>query len=159
MSWTSYLPLRRPQPNLFEATMSSASNASADVNRGLLEYTHWIYGLYSLAVLMALGSTHSIALRFAFGLPSIVAVVMNYARRSEVHGTWLESHFRWQIHTFWYAWLWIIVTTIVAFPLAIVLVGIAIEIVGLAIIGIWVIYRIVRGWLALRAGQPMPIPA
>jgi uncharacterized membrane protein len=139
--------------------MSSASSAPADVSRGLLEYTHWIYGLHSLAVLIALAGTHAIALRFAFGLPSIVAVVMNYARRSEVRGTWLESHFRWQIRTFWYAWLWIIVTSMVALPLALVLIGIGIEIAGLSAIGIWVIYRIARGWLTLREGRPMPMPA
>jgi uncharacterized membrane protein len=140
--------------------MSSAESTPLDVGRGLVDYTHWIYGLHSLAVLLALGrSAHAIALKFAFSLPSIVAVIMNYARRSEVRGTWLESHFRWQIHTFWYAWLWIIVTSVVAFPLVIVLVGIAIEIIGLVAIGIWVIYRIARGWLALRDGRALPIPA
>lgn len=140
--------------------MSSAESPTLDAGRGLVDYTHWIYALHSLAVLLALGSSlHAIALRFAFSLPSIVAVVMNYARRSEVRGTWLESHFRWQIHTFWYAWLWIIVTSLVALPLVIVLVGIGVEIIGLAAIGIWVIYRIARGWLALRDGRALPIPA
>lgn len=139
--------------------MSSAESPPLDVGRGLVDYTHWIYGLHSLAVLLALGSSvHAVALRFAFSLPSIVAVVMNYARRSEARGTWLESHFRWQIHTFWYAWLWIIVTSIVALPLVIVVIGIAIELLGLVAIGIWVIYRIARGWLALRDGRALPIP-
>lgn len=135
--------------------MNSESSATGDVRRGLLEYTHWIYGLYALSVIMALAGAHSVALRFAFGLPSIVAVVMNYARRSEVRNSWLESHFRWQIHTFWYSWLWIIITSIVAIPLLIVVVGLVIEIVGLAIIGVWVGYRVVRGWLALREGRAM----
>ena len=140
--------------------MSSAESTPLDVGRGLVDYTHWIYGLHSLAVLLALGhGAHAIATRFAFSLPSIVAVVMNYARRSEVRGTWLESHFRWQIHTFWYAWLWIIVTSIIALPMVIVLIGIALEIIGLVAIGIWVIYRIARGWLALRDGRALPMPA
>ena len=140
--------------------MSSAESTPLQVGRGLVDYTHLIYGLHSLAVLLALGSSlHAVALRFAFSLPSIVAVVMNYARRSEARGTWLESHFRWQIHTFWYAWLWIIVTSIVALPLVVVVIGIGVEIVGLLAIGIWVIYRIVRGWLALRDGRALPIPA
>ena|SRR5579871_6673356 len=138
----------------------SSGESTLDVGRGLVDYTHWIYGLHSLAVLLALGhGAHAIAMRFAFSLPSIVAVIMNYARRSEVRGTWLESHFRWQIHTFWYAWLWIIVTSIVALPMFIVLIGIALEIIGLVAIGIWVIYRIARGWLALRDGKALPIPA
>jgi uncharacterized membrane protein len=137
--------------------MSSVPSTPAAVSRGLVEYTHWIYGLHSLSVLIALGGRHAVALRFAFGLPSIVAVVMNYARRAEVHGTWLESHFRWQIRTFWYAWVWIIVVSLVGFTLAIVLIGIPIWIVGVAAIGIWVIYRIARGWLTLRDGRPMPL--
>ena len=71
--------------------------------------------------------------------------------------TWLQSHFRWQIHTFWYSWLWIVVTSVVAVPLLVVLVGVVIEVLGLAIIGIWVIYRIARGWVALKHGRSMPV--
>jgi uncharacterized membrane protein len=139
--------------------MNSPAGASGGVTRGLVEYTHVIYGLYALSVLMALAGFHAVALRFAFGLPSIIAVVMNYARRAEVRGTWLESHFRWQIHTFWYCWLWIIVASIVSMPLLIVIVGFITEVLALAIIGIWVIYRVVRGWLALRDGRTLPTPA
>ena len=137
--------------------MTSESSASIGANRGLVEYTHWICGLHALSIIMALAGAHTVALRFAFGLPSIVAVIMNYARRSEARGSWLETHFRWQIHTFWYSWLWIIVTSIVAIPLLIVVIGVAIEIVGLALVGMWVVYRIVRGWLALREGRSVPV--
>jgi len=103
-----------------EATPGTATNPpdATDLKlRGLVEYTHWMYGLHSLSVITALFTAHAVALRFAFGLPSIIAVVMNYARRSETHGTWLESHFLWQIRTFWYAWLWILVSLIIAIPL------------------------------------------
>jgi uncharacterized membrane protein len=127
--------------------------------RGLVEYTHWIYALHSLSVLSALLTTHAVALRFAFGLPSIIAVIMNYARRSETHGTWLESHFRWQIRTFWFAWLWLLVTSIIAMPLLLIGVGFILGLVGLGLVGLWVIYRIVRGWLSLRDGRAMPLMA
>src|SRR5579863_6599592 len=73
--------------------MEPQSAAVAD-NRGLIQYTNWIYGLHALSVLIGLSTAHNVAMRFAFGLPSIVAVIMNYARRSETRGTWLESHFR-----------------------------------------------------------------
>ncbi len=136
-----------------------AGNAVAGTSRNLVEYTHWIYGLHTLSVVIGLATSHSIAGRFAFGLPSIIAVIMNYARRSDVRGTWLESHFRWQIRTFWFSWLWIFVTSILAALLLILLVGFVIAIVGFALIGIWVIYRVARGWLALRDGRPMPLPA
>lgn len=138
--------------------MDSEPVAAAGPNRGLIEYTHWIYGLHALSVLIGLLSARSVATRFAFGLPSIIAVIMNYARRSDTHGTWLESHFRWQIRTFWYSWLWILVVSIIAALLLILLIGFVIAIVGYALIGAWIIYRVARGWLALREGRPMPLP-
>lgn len=139
--------------------MNSPAGSAGGVSRGLVEYTHVIYALFALSVLAALAGLHAVALRFAFGLPSIIAVIMCYARRSEARGTWLESHFRWQIHTFWYCWLWIIVASIVSMPLVIVVIGIVTEVIALAIIGIWVIYRVIRGWLALREGRGLPLPA
>lgn len=138
--------------------MDSQPGSSAP-SRGLIEYTHWIYGLHALSVLSALLSARAIAVRFAFGLPSIIAVVMNYARRSETHGSWLESHFRWQIRTFWYAWLWIFVTSIISMPLLLLIgIGYVVGLLGLGLVGIWVIYRVLRGWLALREGRAMPLP-
>lgn len=125
---------------------------------GLVTYTHWIYALHSLSVLSGLLTSGSIAGRFVFGLPSIVAVVMNYARRGETHGTFLESHFHWQIRTFWYALLAIMITLLISMPLILVLgLGIFTAMAGLGLIGVWVIYRVVRGWLALHAGNPMPL--
>ena len=123
--------------------------------RGLLNYTHWIYALHSLSVLSALLTGRAVALRFAFYLPSIIAVVMNYARQSDVRGTFLESHFRWQIRTFWFALLWVIVILALSLPLMLVLVGFVTLWIGFVLLGIWVIYRIIRGWLALRDQRPV----
>src|SRR5208283_260458 len=67
------------------------SDTGPGPQRGLVEYAHWIYGLHALAVVVALLGARSVAVRFAFSLPSIVAVLMNYARRAEARGTWLES--------------------------------------------------------------------
>jgi uncharacterized membrane protein len=92
---------------------------------------------------------------FICGLPSIVAVIMNYARRSDTRGTFLESHFRWQIRTFWFAVLWALVIGAVTFPLWLVLIGIPMTFVGFGILGIWIIYRVLRGWMALRDRRPM----
>jgi uncharacterized membrane protein len=139
--------------------LNSPAGSAGGVSRGLVEYTHVIYALFALSVLAAIAGVQAVALRFAFGLPSIIAVVMCYARRSEVRGSWLESHFRWQIHTFWYCWLWIIVASIVSVPLLILVIGIVTEILALAIIGIWVSYRVIRGWLALREARALPQPA
>lgn len=141
-----------------EPEPTAAATTAASGNRGLVEYTHWIYGLHALSVLIGLSTAHNVAMRFAFGLPSIIAVIMNYARRSETRGTWLESHFRWQIRTFWYSWVWIFLISIVLIPLYIVLIGFVIAMAGYALVGLWIIYRVARGWLALREGRPMPLP-
>ena len=92
---------------------------------------------------------------FLTGWPSIIAVILNYVKRGDVRGTWLESHFRWQIRTFWFGLLWICL----CLGFVVVTLGIGLLIVWLpvAIVSIWFIYRIVRGWIALREGRPMPI--
>jgi uncharacterized membrane protein len=125
-------------------------------SEGLVHYTHMIYALHALAVLTGVLTTSTIAGRFLFGLPSIVAVILNYARRDEVRGSWLETHFEWQIHTFWYALLWVCVTLLVSAPLVVIYVGVLLAIAGLSVVGLWVAYRVVRGWLALHAGKAMP---
>ena len=80
-------------------------------------------------------------------------MVLNYIKRREVAGTWLESHFRWQIRTFWFAVLWIVVAvvmllTVIGIPFALLVMGLA---------GLWVLYRVVRGWLALIGRRSMPL--
>lgn len=121
------------------------------VDESLVSYTHVIYALHALAVLIGITTFHTIVGSFIGGLPSIVAVIMNYARRSATHGTYLESHFRWQIRTFWYAVLW----ALVCGSLMVTVIGIPLAILGLAALGIWIAYRVIRGWLALRDRRPM----
>jgi uncharacterized membrane protein len=132
----------------------SASGPAADP--GLVRYTHVIYGLHALSVLSGVLGSQSIVGRFLFGLPSIVAVIMNYARRAEARGSWLESHFRWQIRTFWFALLWVVVTSICAAPLLILWIGFIVVWIGFGLTGLWILYRVIRGWLALRDAQPVP---
>ena len=81
------------------------------------------------------------ALAFFNGITLIVAVIINYVKRDEVAGSWLESHFRWQIRTFWFGLLW----GVIGFVLAFVVVGFGV----LFAASIWMIYRIVKGWLRL----------
>jgi uncharacterized membrane protein len=133
---------------------SAPAGPGPAVEPGLVNYTHAIYALHALAVLIGLTSPATIVGSFVFGLPSIVAVIMNYARRSEVQGTWLESHFRWQIRTFWFALLWMTVALVVSTPLVLLLgLGILTFMIAAAAVGLWVIYRVVRGWLALREAR------
>ena len=125
------------------------------VDEALVTYTHVIYALHALAVIIGLSAFHTIVGSFIGGLPSIVAVIMNYARRSATRGTYLESHFRWQIRTFWYAALWSFVIWAVSVPLMVILIGFPLLILGHYALAIWIIYRIARGWLALRDKRAM----
>jgi uncharacterized membrane protein len=121
------------------------------VDESLVTYTHVIYALHALAVVIGLTTMHTIVGSFVGGLPSIIAVIMNYARRSATRGTYLESHFRWQIRTFWYALLWAVVCAM----LMLTIVGIPLALLGLAALGIWIAYRVIRGWVSLRDHRPM----
>src|SRR5579863_5679388 len=125
------------------------------VDESLVTYTNVIYALHSLSVLIGLTTFHTVVGTFIWGLPSIVAVIMNYARRSATHGTYLESHFRWQIRTFWYAVLWSCVIWAVSVPLMLVLIGFPLFIAGHLALGIWIAYRVIRGWLSLNDRRAM----
>jgi len=135
--------------------LPSMSADAPRVDESLVTYTHVIYALHALAVLIGVSTFHTIIGSFVWGLPSIVAVIMNYARRSATLGTYLESHFRWQIRTFWYAVLWSVVIWAVSVPLMLVLIGFPLFVVGHWALAVWIIYRIARGWLALKDHRPM----
>ena len=125
------------------------SDASLD---GLKAWTHVIYGLHAFSVIVGISTAAFVVTAFLLGWPSIIAVILNYVKRSEAAGTFMESHFRWQIRTFWFAALWcgigvLLFVTLIGIPFAI----------GLWIAtGIWVSYRVIRGWLALAKDRPLP---
>jgi uncharacterized membrane protein len=118
----------------------------------LITLAHIIYGLHAFSALTGLLSPAMIVTAFLTGWPSIIAVILNYVKRSEVRGTWLDSHFSWQIRTFWFALLWLSVGAV----LFATLIGILPALVLWFGTGIWVLYRIIRGWLALASQRPLP---
>ena len=120
---------------------------------GLLTLAHVIYGLHSLSVLIGITTAATVVGVFVFGWPSIFAVILNYVKRGDVRGTWLESHFRWQIRTFWFALVWYAVAGL----LILSLVGIPLGWGVLLVAGIWVIYRVVKGWIALNEGRAIEL--
>ena len=130
-------------------TMTYDGSSAADP--GMVRLTHLIYGLHAFSALMGVVSSAAIVTAFLTGWPSILAVILNYARRSAVRGTFLESHFSWQIRTFWWALAWVVL----AILLAVTLIGIPLALMVVAVTGIWVLYRIVRGWLALNESRPI----
>lgn len=132
--------------------------AVAGPSESLVTVTHVVYALHTLSLVIGAFGAASIIGAFVFGWPSIIAVIINYVKRSEVRGTYLDSHFSWQIRTFWWALLMSAIIAVLGFTLAIVLIGFAIWIVGFFVLGIWAIYRIARGWMALMDRRPMPLP-
>ena len=127
--------------------------------RSLITYNHITYFLYVVSY-------------FTAGLLWIVPIVMNYAKRHDADGSWLATHFDWQIKTFWYSIVWFVIgVIIITFALGGFGVSmladsgnIAIGSVLLAGFGllimiftfIWHLYRIIRGWIALTDGRPVP---
>jgi len=120
---------------------------------GMIKLTHVMYALHAFSALTGLVSAAFIVTAFLSGWPSIIAVALNFMNRGEVRDTWLDSHFRWQMRTFWYALVWMLVAGL----LALTLIGIPAAIVLLLGVGIWVLYRLARGWSALGAERPMAI--
>jgi uncharacterized membrane protein len=112
--------------------MTSSSDTVGN-EKNLKTLTHVVYALQAAGFLVA--------------ITWIVAVVINYVKLDETKGTWLESHFRWQIRTFWWGLLWgaIGVITFLIFIGWLILIADA----------VWIIYRIVKGWLALNDGKPI----
>jgi uncharacterized membrane protein len=136
--------------------MADYSAASDDLHprESLITLTHVIYGLHAWSALTGLLGAATIIGAFLTGWPSIIAVILNYAKRADVRGTYLDSHFSWQIRTFWYAALW----TSAAILLAITIIGLPFALILFAGVSLWILYRIVRGWTALLDRREMEIP-
>jgi uncharacterized membrane protein len=133
-----------PPPRVLDVTEPSPS---------LVTLTHVIYALHGVSLLVGIVGAATVVGAFLLGWPSLIAVILNYVKRSEARATWLESHFRWQIRTFWYGLLW--VSLCILFIVVTLGVGILIAWVPLGVVGLWFIYRIARGWLALVDRRPM----
>lgn len=111
----------------------------------LVNLAHLIYGLHAFSVITGIVGAATVVGMMVTGWPSLIAVIINYVKRSETRGTWLESHFRWQIRTFWFALLWGAIGVVLILTIVGAIIGIPLFIV----VGLWVVYRVARGWLRL----------
>jgi uncharacterized membrane protein len=114
-------------------------NEHARPDDGLRLTTHILYGLHTLSW-------------FSAGIFSVIAMIVNYIKRSELPDDFYRSHFRWQARSFWFTLLWLAVTS----PLFVLFIypGVA----AWTIVGFWYLYRFLRGWFALIGNRPMPMP-
>jgi uncharacterized membrane protein len=127
-----------------------------DPDPSLITTTQVTYALHALGLAIGAFGAATVVGSFIFGWPSIIAVIINYVKRADARGTWLESHFSWQIRTFWWSLLWAIIISIVSFPLAFLLIGFVTWPVGMFILGVWAIYRIAVGWSRLSSRRTVP---
>ncbi len=115
--------------------MTPGDNSSQTDLRSLKNITTAVYALQAAS--------------FLLGITYFVAIILNYVKLDDARGTWLESHFRWQIRTFWFSLLWFALGGLTFF----IVIGYFILFAN----GLWMVYRIVKGWLNLNDGKPMPI--
>ncbi len=117
-------------------------------------WAHVMYGLHALSALSGILTSATVVGAFVFGWPSIIAIIINYFTREQVRGTWLETHWRWQLRSFWFAALWLLIAGL----LFITFIGIPAAILAIIGTGVWVLYRVIRGWMALLDRRAMPLP-
>ena len=138
------------EPVRDQGTVEAATAQALDA---LATWTHIVYALHAFSLLTGIIGTATVVGAFLTGWPSIIAVILNYLKRREARGTWLESHFRWQIRTFWFGLLWIALC--VAFIVVTFGIGILVAWLPMVLVGLWFVYRVVRGCMALRASRGM----
>ena len=114
--------------------IDAGSTKSAEELASLKQVTMAVYALQALGFLTG-------------GVTAIVAIIVNYVKREDVAGTIYQSHFDWQIRTFWWGLLW----GVIGMLLIVVVVGFAVLFVG----WVWTVYRVVKGWLKLTEGKPV----
>jgi uncharacterized membrane protein len=133
--------------------MTSPAPQPAGTERALVNWTTLVYALHAFSLLTGILGTATVIGAFLTGWPSIIAVVLNYVKRGEARGTWLESHFRWQIRTFWFGVVWVALCGL----LVVLTLGVGLLVVWLplALVTIWFVYRVARGWLRLASRRPM----
>jgi uncharacterized membrane protein len=126
-------------------------HASTEPVPSVVTVAHIVYALHAFAIIAGVAGAATVVGSFVGSLPSIAAVILNYVKRADARGTWVESHYRWQIRTFWFALLWFLV----GWALILTVLGMVVGVPILIALTVWLIYRIARGWLRLIDRKPM----
>jgi uncharacterized membrane protein len=127
-----------------------------EADSSLVTTLHVTYALHAVGLAIGAFGTATVIGAFLFGWPSIIAVILNYVKRADAKGTWLESHFAWQISTFWQAVGWSLLIGAIGLPLVLLFgLGLVVWAVGFFVLGVWAIYRIAAGWMKLKDRRPV----
>jgi uncharacterized membrane protein len=137
------------------ATQESQA-APGTPSASLISTTLVVYALFGVASIAGLVSSGFPLVAPLMGVIGIVALILAYVKRSDAAGTWLASHYRWLIRTFWFSLVWGMIGGIVLVTLGLILVGIPIAIGIWVITTIWVIYRLLRGYVLFNDSKPVP---
>ena len=118
----------------------------------LIRLTYLIYTLHIFSAISGLLTPALIVTAFLTGWPSVIALIMSYIWREDARGSYLASHFTWLIRTFWFTLLWLVIGSV----LIATIIGLVIGVPMLLVVGIWVLYRLARGLLALNDRRIVP---
>ena len=122
--------------------------AASDLPTGTALFVYALYGIAGVSSLVSAG----LAIAPLFGLIGLIGLVIAYVKRDDARGTWLESHFQWQIRTFWFGLLWAVLGWVFMVTIVFFFIALAIW----AVTSLWILYRVIRGFLRLNDRQPMP---
>jgi uncharacterized membrane protein len=122
----------------------------------LISTTLLVYALFGVAAVVGLVSSGFPLIAPLMGVVGIVAIILAYVKRGEASGTWLESHYRWLIRTFWFSLLWGAIGAVIFVLLLIIVIGVFIGYLIWVATTIWVLYRLVRGYTLFNASKPIP---
>ncbi|MCC7326613.1 MAG: hypothetical protein IT521_07395 [Burkholderiales bacterium] len=135
----------------FPAPQSAPGASTVPVTAGVLAYA-----LYAIAAIIGLASSGLPLIAPLTGVLGIIGVIVCYVKKDDAAGTWVASHFTWLIRTFWWSLLWAILGWVVFFTLGLILIGIPIALAIWFFAGLWVIYRVLRGYLLYKESRPIP---
>jgi uncharacterized membrane protein len=151
------MPHPFPAYNLYSTTSSSAIIQDFAMQQtpsaNMVNLTYLIYGLHLFSAINGVLTSAFVVTAFLSGWPSILAVILNYLQRGATRDTYLESHFRWQIRTFWFAFLWLLIGAV----LVVTVIGIPVAWIMVVVVGLWVLYRMLRGLARLMDQEAMPV--
>lgn len=131
--------------------MTASERSEREPLPSALTVANLVYALHTLAIVVGIAGSATVIGSFLGSVPSIAAVVLNYVKRGDARGSWLESHYRWQIRTFWFAMFWVVGAGV----LFVTVIGIPVAVGMLLFVTAWLVYRVGRGWLRLRDRLPM----